>query len=62
MFDEQPLVQRLKFHSSELQPSEMEILWSIVTKILPEHRKFLRVCYLEIIKETYERAGIQIAE
>ena len=62
MFDEQLILQRLKFHSSELQPSELETLWDIATEILPEHRKLLRVCYLEAVKETYVHAGIQIAE
>ncbi len=62
MIDEQHILQRLKSPSSELQHSELEILWDIVTKILPENRISLESCYLKIPKETYEYAGIHIPE
>ena len=62
MIDEQHILQRLKSSPSELQQSEFEILWDIVTKILPETRVSLEACYPQIPKETYEYAGIRIPE
>jgi hypothetical protein len=62
MIDEQHILQRLKSSPSELQQSELEILWDIVTKILPETRISLEACYLQIPEETYEYAGIHIPE
>ena len=62
MIDEQHILQRLKSPSSELQHSELEILWDIVTKILPENRVSLESCYLKILKEIYEYAGIHVSE
>jgi hypothetical protein len=62
IFDEQLVLPRLHVPSSDLQPSELETLWDIVTKNLPEHRKLLKTCYLQIVKETYQVAGIPIPE
>ena len=60
MFEEQLILQRLNIHSFNLQPSELETLWDVVTKILPDDRTLLKMCYIEVVKETYEHAGIQI--
>lgn len=60
IFDEQLILQQLHVPSSDLQPSELETLWDIMTKNLPEHRKLLEACYLQTVKETYQVAGIPI--
>ena len=60
MEDNQDIVQRLKFPSAELQPSDFETLWDVVTKTLPEDKRSLETCYLRIPEETYKHAGIQI--
>jgi hypothetical protein len=62
MIDDQYILQRLKSPSSELQHSELEKLWDIVTKILPENMVSLESCYIKILKETYEYAGIPMPE
>ena len=62
MFDEQHILQRLKSSPSELQLSELETLWDIVTNTLPEDKISLQACYLRIPQETYEYAGIKIPE
>lgn len=60
MKDKQDVVQRLKDPCAELQLSELEILWDVVTKTLPEDKRSLETCYLRIPEETYKHAGIQI--
>jgi hypothetical protein len=62
MMDEQYILQQLTSPFSELQQSELEILWDIITKILLENRVSLESCYLKIPKETYEYGGIPIPE
>ena len=62
LFDDQPILQRLTSPCSELQPSELETLWNVVTEVLPENREMLEACYLQVVKETYEYAGIQLPE
>jgi hypothetical protein len=62
LFDDQPVLQRLTSPYSELQPSELETLWNVMTEVLPENRGLLKACYLQLVKETYGYAGIQLPE
>ena len=61
MFDEKHILQQLKCPSAELEISQLQILWDIVTNTLPVDKRSLQ-CYLKIPEKTYKLTGIKMSE
>jgi hypothetical protein len=60
MKENRDIVRRLRSPFPELQSSDLETLWDVATKTLPEDKISLEAGYLRIPEETYKHAGIQI--